>query len=382
MKLCVDDNNRKCLTNLCCFIANKINEIRYNAQTLTVIGELFHDGSLLRQSYFFIAILLACFGLINNMISLMVFKRDYIRFTVIGIYLIMFSLSGLIMMSLFLINIILNFQYDGYSFRLWTCHFYPYLFLIMSNTNILMSAGIAIESIMYRCFSFDRFRSRKSALSIIFILMFFISISNLDKIFARHLILNRSNQFSCTYNNYIYPIWFDINKFTSYSFILIACLIHITCILLLFFKMKQQKQKYWQKILLYQDILLPSFLIILCSMPYVFFRYSLNTYNLLSNRIDMHFHMGLILCVNIPQMLTFFIYILPNKYYGNEFQRSSIYQRLLCNCRSNKQVQIQEFEMEYKTWQQRTALEPIMTISSLNDYYVGGEIYDRIKLEV
>ncbi|CAF0997209.1 unnamed protein product [Adineta ricciae] len=386
MKLCADADScighGPCLTNMCANIAGKVLEIRYNGQTLPSFSELIHDTSVLRRYYFLIVIFFACFGLMNNIISLVTFLHDRIRFTVSGVYLIMYALCGLITMALFLINILITFLPNGFFFSQWICHIYPYLFLIFSNTSILMSAAITVENILCRCFCFDRFRSRKCALFVTFNLLIIVSISNLDKIFARHAITNRTDQFYCTFKDYTHRIWLDFNNFISYIYVFTACIIHLICMTFLFIRIQQHKQNWFQNWLLYQDILWPSLLIVLCSAPYAILHYVLYTHDLLSNRFYMHLHTGFILCVHIPQMLTFFIYILPNRYYVKEFQRSFICKKLCCLHAASKQAQVQEFEMKYKTWQQGTALEPVMTISTLNDYYIRGEIYDRIKLEV
>ena len=386
MTFCSNDTNcidsGRCVLGICVCTTSKINETRYNALTLPIVGAILHDIPSLRHIYLFVFIFLASIGLLSNLFSLITFIRDRIRFTISGIYLIIFSICGIIAMILFLTNIITAFRYDDYLFRLWACHGYPYLFLVISNTGILMTTAIAIENILNRCYSFDRFRSRKCPLFISFSLFILILILNLDKIFTRCLIVDQSGHFYCTYKSHPYKFWFYINNFTSYGYMIISCIIHLICIIFILLKLKQQKQKWYRKLLIYQDILLPSFLIILCLCSYVIFRNLLNSYITLSNEFYIRLHVGFIGFVYIPQIFAFVIYVLPNRYYLKEFQQSWIYRIVFCCCFYNQQRPTQEFEVIHKLWQRRTSLETVMTISSLNDGFIDSELYNRIKLEV
>jgi len=346
-----------------------------------MVGAILYDIPSLRYMYIYIYIFLAFIGLISNIFSLITFIRRRIRFTVCGVYLIIFSIYGIILMILFLTNIIIALRYDDYLVRLWACHGYPYVSLVMINTSILMTTVISIESILNRYFSFDRFRSRKCAIFISFNLFILILITNLDKIFARHLIYDQSGHLYCTYKHHSQQFWFYMNNSTSYLYMISSCIIHLICIIFILLKIKQQKQKWHRKIFSCQDILVPSVFIICCLCPYIIFRYLLDSYITYSNRFHIRFHVGIIFIVYIPQILTFFIYVLPNKYYLKEFQQLWIY-RMLCYCCYNKQRQIQEFEIIHKLWQRRTSLETVMTISSLNDAFVDTELYNKIKLEV
>jgi hypothetical protein len=106
-------------------------------------------------------------------------------------------------------------------------------------------------------------------------------------------------------------------------------------------QMAQQKQNWARKMFIYRDILLPSALIIICLIPYVIFRHLLDSCMTYSN-------LGFILLLYIPQISTFAIYILPNKYYLKEFQQTWIYRIFCCGCFCEKQRQIQEFEVIHK----------------------------------
>lgn len=144
---------------------------------------------------------------------------------------------------------------------------------------------------------------------------------------------------------------------------MISCIIHFICIIFILFKVKQQK---------YQDIIYSSFVIILCSCPYIIIRY----YVIFSSKLHIRFYTGINLILCLPQILTFFIYILRSKYYRKEFQQSWIYRLLCCCCYYNQQRQIQNFEIIH------TSLETVMTISSLQDDFIDTELYNKLKLEV
>lgn len=149
-----------------------------NTLTLPMVGAILYDIPSLHYIYIFFASI----GLISNCFSLTTFTRDRIRFTIIGVYLIIYSLCSFILMIVILTNIIIIFRYDDYFIRLWACHGYPYIFVVMINMSILMTTMIIIENILNRYFSFDRFRSRKYVLFISFNLFLLVLISNLDKI--------------------------------------------------------------------------------------------------------------------------------------------------------------------------------------------------------
>ena len=89
MKLCADADNcighGPCLTNMCANVAGKVLQSRYNGQTLPSFSELIDDASVLHRYYFLIVIFFACFGLMNNIICLVTFLHDRIRFTVNGV---------------------------------------------------------------------------------------------------------------------------------------------------------------------------------------------------------------------------------------------------------------------------------------------------------
>ncbi|CAF0845617.1 unnamed protein product [Rotaria sp. Silwood1] len=287
------------------------------------------------------------------------------------------------MMILFLTNIIIAIEYDNYLVHLWACHGYPYLFLVIINISILITAVIAIESVLNRYFSIDRFRSRKCTLFVLCGLFILVLILNLDKIFARHLKRDQSSLLFCAYEYPLQQFWFYMNNSTFYFYIFIPCMIHLICMIFIFSKIKQQKQKWYRKLHICIDNLFPSFVMILCLCISALFQYLFDSCIIYSNRFYIRLRIGFLLILYIPHIFTFLIYVLPNKSYLKEFQQSWIYRLFCCSCcLADKQRQIQEFQILHNLWYRRTSLESVMTISSLNDFFVNSEFYKSIKLEL
>ena len=382
MVLCLNDSHcirgSRCFSGSCSYVND---DILNHVLVQPLAGAMIYDNPSLRSIYFSIAIILPLFGLISNILSLITFMRDRIRFTVCGVYLNIYAIGGMMLMSLFLMNIILiTFRYDDYLSRLWSCHGYPYVFLVIIHTVVLMSSAIVIETILNRYFVFDRFRSRKCALSTSFILINLVLILNLDKIFTRDLLTDRSGQRYCIPLRHTSPVWSYMNHFSFYFCLVVPCLIHFICTLFILLKIRQQKQTYHRKLFRHQDLLLPSSMILLCTSPYIIFRYVLNASVTYSGKFSIRLHIVLILILSIPFIITFVIYVLPNTFYLKEFQQSWI-ARMFCCC-LKRDDPIKEIEITHKLWQQRSSQEPVMTISGLNDGFIDIEYYNNIKLEV
>lgn len=382
MVWCLNDSHcirgSRCFHGSCRFVDD---DIQSPALVQPFAGVMIYDNPSLRSIYFSIIIILSTFGLISNILSFIAFMRDRIRLTVCGVYLSVHAIAGMMLMVLFVINIILIiFRYDDYLFRLWSCHGYPYVFLVIVHTVILMSSAIVVETILNRYFILDRFRSRKCALFTSFILINLAFILNLDKIFTRGLLTDRSGQRYCALIHHTSSIWFYMNHFKFYFCLVMPCLIHFICILFILLKIRQQNQTCHRKLIRHQDLLLPSVMILLCTSPYIIFRYVLNACVTYSGRFSIRLHLVLILILSMPSILTFAIYVLPSTSYLKEFQQSRI-ASMLCCCLKRDDF-IKEIEIPPELWQRRWSQDPVMTISALNDGFIDIEYYDKIKLEV
>ncbi|CAM4928771.1 unnamed protein product [Rotaria socialis] len=389
MKLCLNDSNcisnGQCVSGICVctsqHFTGKHDEHRYNSLTLPMVGAIVHDIPSSYHVYIFICIILTFIGLISSILSFITFIRGRVRYTVCGVYLITFSICAIILMILFITNIIITIRYDNYLFRLWACHGHPYLFLVMINMSILMTVGIAIENVLVRYFTFDRFRSRKCSVFIVLYLFVLGFASNLDKVLTRNLISDQLGQFYCTYDYRKTKFWFYINNSITYFYMIIPCVIHTIFILFIIFEIIKQKQKSYRKIFTRMDILLPSFVVILCLCTYGTIRYLLDSCIINSKLLYIRLHIACLLILYIPQIFIFALYVLPNKSYLQEFKKTWIYQ-VLCYCLGYKKLQTIEFQSINKLWHRRHSLESVMAISTLNDYLLNSEIYKNIKLEV
>ncbi|CAF4145533.1 unnamed protein product [Rotaria sordida] len=365
-------NENRCLLGYCScpkeYYFNKDNDIHYNAITLPMIGAILYDLRSLRYVYCFILILLALIGIINNIFSLMTFIRKRIRHTICGIYLINYSICSLVLMILILTNIITAIYYDKYLFRLWSCYGYPYISLIMVYTSILISCVIAIEGVFYTCFNFDQFSRLKRPLIISFLSLLIVSISNLDKIFGRSLLIDQSGNFYCTYKKYSFKYWSII---LYYIYIIIPCLIHMICIICVLLLLI--KENCFRKIIIHQTNFIPSLFIIFCVISNGLY---LNLFNFCltypSNNIN-RLHIIFIFLLYTPQIFTYIIYVIPNDFYIKEVFQIWFYRKLCC-CFNNKKRFVQEIEVVQTLWRRPTSCRPFRPVSSIDDMCIITEI--------
>ncbi|CAF2361511.1 unnamed protein product [Rotaria sp. Silwood2] len=372
-------NENRCLFGFCTcpkeYDLYKNNEIYYNALTLPMIAAILYDLPLLRYVYGFIFILLASIGIINNICSLMTFIRERIRYTICGIYLINYSICSLILMMLIITNILTAIYYDIYLFRFWACYGYPYLSLIMVYTSMLISIAIAIEGVFYIYFNFNKFRPRRQPVIISLLFLLIVSISNLDKIFGRSLLIDQSGNFYCTYKKNSFKYW---SIALYYIYIITPCLIHgicIICVLVLLIK-----ENGLRKIIIHQIYFIPSLFIIFCMLLNSLYLNLFNFCLTFSSTYIIRLHIIFIFLLYTPQIFTYAIYVIPNNFYVKEFYQIWFFRKLCFSCYT-KRRHIQEFEVIHMLWTRRTSLETIKTISTLNDMCNDSEFYKNIKME-
>jgi hypothetical protein len=88
---------------------------------------------------------------------------------------------------------------------------------------------------------------------------------------------------------------------------------------------------FWQawsrQISLHRDYFVCPLIIILCQLPHlIFFAITETLHPCLQPKLSIysHLHIASALLINLPQILTFFIFIYPSKYYMNEFYSSTL----------------------------------------------------------
>ena len=336
-----------------------------NILTLPIIGALIYDHPSYRLPYFILFLLLIIIGMINNILALMTFLRERIRYSISGIYLIVYSLCSMILMNLILMNLISIFYYENYYIRLWMCHGHPYLSSVMVYTCILISTAIAIEEVLNKQFNLEKYRPRRQAVIISLMIFILVCGSHLEKIVNRRLIRHRSGEYYCTYEE---PLHHLSSQVFVYIYLILPCSIHLICLITIF-SIKSEKSSL-EKIFFLQNHLIPSIFIILCFISNSFYRY------FSPHPISTHV---LFLCLfYAPQIFTYMIYVCPNNFYVREFYQIWIHQKL-CYCFYNKQRHVQEFEVINKLWSRRTSLETIKTIYNLDDTCIESEFYQKNK---
>ena len=342
----------------------------------SLIEAVRHDVPLARISYLSAFILLSSIGLIGNTLCLLTVIRNRIRSSVCGLYLMVYSTCSLVLMVLTLLNIISAMRYDTYLFRLWTCHGYPYLCLVMVSTGTLISAAIAVESVLITCFDRDKFHLRQRAL---FLSCFFLACTaavNLDKILARRLIIDERDQYVCVLDATSSRFWLHNSPWFVDACTLAACLVHSACLLCILFL--PAREKCLSRFVVYRHHLIPSAFIIFCLLSHGIYRY-ISHFCLTHATLWMsRSHAAFVFLLYAPQLLTFWIYVLPNKTYVREFYQMWFYRRLCC-CLYKKKRQVQQFEVIHRLWQRRTSVETIKTITSLDDMCIDSEFYKKIK---
>lgn len=389
MLLCLNDSHcfthGRCVSGICLcphnYRVNEHTEVRSMALIPPLVGALRQETLSLHRIYLAIIVVLISIGLINNLLALIVFLRPLIRLTVSGIYSVALSITGFLLMLLLMTNVPTAWFYDRPGFRLWACHAYPYLHLILINFGLLMTAAIATEGVLTKCFGFRRFRSRKYALFTASILLAVVAISNLDKVFARQLYSNGLGHLYCTYRYNKDSRWIYMHTFISYVYIALACAVHALCLVVILWEMFQQKRRWHRKITYYQDILFPSSFILFCLLPYLTHRYLLDSCRFSPKSYWSALHSAFALLVYVPQLLTFVLYVLPNGCSFREFQRTSI-RRSVCACGDRPEHQQSEFEVTQHLWKRKSRSESIATISSLSDEFFNSDCYNKIRLEV
>jgi hypothetical protein len=241
----------------------------------------------------------------------------------------------------------------------------------MVYASILISTGIAIEGVLHNCFNFDKFRPRRRAVIVSLLIIILVSVSNLDKILARHLITSKSGDFYCLSEKISY-------KYLSIIFlniyIIISCLIHLICFILIL--SIRTKYNFYRKLLYYQINLVPSLFIILCLSIYVLYCDLLQHYLTNLSIYQIRLLIGFIFLLYAPQIFTYMIYVLPNDFYVTEFYQIWFYRKLCC-CFYNKRRHIQKFEVIHKLWKRRSSLETVITIANLDDLCLESEFYQK-----
>ena len=91
-------------------------------------------------------------GINSNIVSLSTFLRIRIRSTVSGVYLIFYSVFGLLLMLCLFTMILTTIHPHDYLIQIWTCRGFPFFSCLMISASTLISAMLAIENVLNLCF--------------------------------------------------------------------------------------------------------------------------------------------------------------------------------------------------------------------------------------
>ncbi|CAF3274377.1 unnamed protein product [Rotaria sp. Silwood2] len=314
---------------------------------------MLEDTIIGQRIYLILFILMSIIGLLNNSLSLFTFVRDRIRLTYCGVYLIVICSGNIILMLFIILNIPALLNYDNMLYKNFHCHVQFYICLSLNYIFIWGSVAIVVEKLLIECFNYDVYEPSIRPIITSIIIIIFVSISNIPEKFCRGFVNSPNKHQVCSYYSHSNTIWYRMHIASSYVHVVLPCLVHIIstiCILTtiaqrkVFISINRYPQQYiyrvwFRQLYLHRDFLIPPIFIIICILPHIIVHYILITKCLdFSNIILIRLHIVLVLFLNIPQMLTFLIYVYPNEIYFKEFMQTPIY-RIICFSSYKRQIE-------------------------------------------
>lgn len=118
-----------CLCMSACFVGNYC-EININAAHLPLTGAVLKDLPTARGVYITIFLLFGLVGLVNNIFAFTTFIRERIRITSYGVYLILFSISSILLMITILTYIIRVARYENETYHFVACNVIPFISVV------------------------------------------------------------------------------------------------------------------------------------------------------------------------------------------------------------------------------------------------------------
>ena len=335
-----------CVCASACFVGNYC-EINYNAVRLPLTGAIIQDHLWTQNIYVLVFVLLGVSGLLNNAMALATFTREKIRLTVNGTYLIFFSLTNIILMFAVLSYTLTIIRYDNATYRLWACHAIPFVGVIMVDASMLFTVALAVERVFLECWDFSVHGSRKRGLIGCLLIVSYACGSNVDEIFIRRIATDLMGNLICIYDFEAYPTWHDIDTVFSYAHVAVPCAMHLLCSVCVLTTIACRKifigstnRAFYHVWLIqlyrHRDFLIPPISIILCILPHGILGHLLITCIPYSDKVKLRLHISVVLLLYVPQMLSFVLYVYPNKLYFDEFQQTVLY-RAMCYYRYRKQ---------------------------------------------
>jgi hypothetical protein len=306
--------------------------------------------------YLILIILIAIIGLLNNSLALFTFTRERIRITQLGVYLIISCICSFILMLFIALYIPALLYFDSLAYNEFHCHIQFYTCLALNYIFIWGSVAIMIEKVLIECLNFNMYESRTRSIVISIIIIIFVVISLIPEGFSRGLIEIPFNKKICTYYPNSNSIWYRMHIVFSYIHIILPCSIHLICMLCIINTIvrrkifiainiypQQRRYKVWlRQFYLHRDFLILPISIIICILPHTIVHYRLIS-KCATDSFDLNplrLHIALVLILNVPQMLTFLLYVYPNEIYLKEFMQTFVY-RIICPASYQRQMEEQ-----------------------------------------
>ena len=294
-----------------------IKDVSRIALVLPIAEALRYDLSPSGYVYLVVFTLLVTIGFISNLFSLSTFIREWIRLTVPGVYLIVFSVCSILLMTSIVVTILSAVYDDFYLSHVWTCHGYPYVSSVMFYTGMLMSAALAFENVSNQCLGCDKFRTRRYAILVVFLSFMFTSVIHLDKILFRRLQMNPSGDFYCTSQTTSHLFWYYLHTILLDALVLTLCFVHWTCFLRIF--TMKVKEPYLRRVFLYRHYWIPALVITSCTLAYSIYRNCLQIHFRSASPATIRLHIGFLILLYAPQICTYWIYVVANDFHVREF---------------------------------------------------------------
>lgn len=331
-----------CVCSTACFVGNYC-EINYNAARLPLVGAIVQDSQQSRETYIITFVLFTALGLTNNIVGLLVFLRERIRYTNCGVYLITFSIVNMFLMTSLLTYLITIVRYSNPTYQSLACHFIPFITIITLDGSILLTVAVAVERVLMECFNFPLYGSRMRAFIVSIIIIVYACGSNIDEIFLRRISNDLLGNPVCAYDFEQYPTWRRSDIVFSYAHVIIPCVMHLVCTICVLTTIARRKILinstsrglvfvWLHQLYLHRDFLIPPLCLIVCILPHGILGHLLKTCIPYSDTVKLRLHISFILMLYVPQVISFVLYIYPNLIYLKEFQQMAIYRTLCYYC--------------------------------------------------
>ncbi|CAF1434089.1 unnamed protein product [Adineta steineri] len=299
---------------------------------------IFHQTSIVKLSFSF-TILFMIVGLINGVLSFVTFRSKTVLEVGCGIYLLCSSMTTILITILFGMKyfIYLSTQIStpsNQSFLKFQCYSFDFLLRICLNMDQWLNACVSMERAftVIQDIQFVKKKSKQLAKKVIIILFILITLTSIHDPIHRRLFEEEDND-----NENGKRIWCIVNfssKLRTYNRIVntflffIPFLINLISSIIIITKTSRRQsrlRKYRSyKVMLYEQIrnhqhlFVAPVVLFALALPRLILSYASKCMN--SSKDSWIFLSGYFISF-IPPMIIFFIFVLPSKYYRNEYKK-------------------------------------------------------------